>query len=267
VAVLVAVAVVWSNVSAAWIFLAVGAMGIYLLVKEKKPSELERLILFLVVIAVALASVPEWIHLAEKWGRFNTVLKFNGPGWALFAIAAIGSCWAMRERVAQGVWISSLALLVLLQSSFLIYSTAKRWRETGTVPIDNKYRVEQLYPADKELITKWTAMEPAQLAREQILEASGTEYSPKMFGRISALSGAKSFLLFHDHQHQWLLYGGKPEIDLRKQVVAKIYGGEYSSCEELRQLLQDHGITSVITGQLERETYASKDIEKLQSCL
>ncbi len=261
------VVIVGFNISAAWIFIAAGAVAVYLLGKRKELSDLERVILFAGFIAVALSSVPEWIHLYEKWGRFNTVLKFNGPSWALFAVASIGSCWALRKRMAHGVWIGSLTLFVALQSTFLFYSTAKQWREVGFQPIDNKYRVEQLYPADRELIAKWTAMEPAQLAGQQILEASGTEYSPKMFGRISALSGAKSYLLFHDHQHQWLLYGGKPEVDMRKQVVAKIYGGEYSSCAELRQLLQENGITAVITGQLERETYAPQDIEKLQSCL
>jgi uncharacterized membrane protein len=264
---LVLITIVGLNIAAAWIFIAVGAAALHLLFREKSLSERERVILFTVLVAVVLASVPEWIHLSEKWGRFNTVLKFNGPGWALFAIASMGACWNLRDRMAHGVWIASLALLVALQSSFLVYSNAKLWRERGPVSIDSKHRVEQLYPADRELIAKWTGIESAQLASHQILEASGTEYSPKMFGRISALSGAKSFLLFHDHQHQWLLYGGKPEIDLRKQVVAKIYGGEYSTCEELKQLLQTNGITAVITGQLERETYEPKNIQKLQSCL
>jgi|GEM_PF-6396061 len=255
------------NIPAAGVFIAVGGFATYLLTKKKTFSKPERLILFAVLVAVILASVPEWIHLAEKWGRFNTVLKFNSPGWALFAIASVGACWCLRARMARGVWIAMLAVLTVCQSSFLLYSTAKQLKDVGLQPIDSKYKVQTLYPSDTDLIAKWTAVDWSTLATQRIVEASGPEYSPKMFGRISALSGAKSFLLFHDHQHQWLLYGGKPEVDLRKQVVAKIYGGEYSSCEELKQLLQANGITAVITGQLERETYAPKDIEKLRSCL
>jgi uncharacterized membrane protein len=261
-----ATALIVFNLPGNWLFVAIAGVALYLLQKER-VAQSERLICFFVLLGVVFASVPEWIYLAEKWARFNTVLKLNGPSWALFALASIGAITNLREKLHKQLWLGLLMIFVATQSMFLFYSSSKQLREVGFQPIDNKHKVQRLYPEDKELIAKWTSMDAKTLASAQIVEASGTEYSPKMFGRISALSGAKSFLLFNDHQHQWLLYGGKPEIELRKQVVAKIYGGEYSTCAELRQLLQTNGITAVVTGQLERETYAPKDIEKLQSCL
>jgi YYY domain-containing protein len=216
---------------------------------------------FIVVLALALAYIPEFVYLRDLFGsRMNTVFKFYYQAWVLLGLAAVYGLSRLAERgTPLALRIPALVLAALLLLGGLWYplaaipSRADYFR--GEPSLDG-LRYLQLYnPADRAAI-EWLRANVSPDA--VVLESSGGSYSPEGAGRVSMSTGNPTLLGWDFHERQWRgdaydeLVAGRPE------ALDRIY--RTATAEELPALLDEWDVDYVYVGALEQNKYGVSDV-------
>ncbi len=219
------------------------------------------LVVFMVVIALVLAYIPEFIYLRDLFGsRMNTVFKFYYQAWALLGMAAVYGLSRLAEHGTR----PALRIPALVVAGLLLLGGL--WYPLAAIPSKADYfrgepsldglRYLQLYnPADRAAIN-WLRANVAPDA--VVLEASGGSYSPEGAGRVSMSTGNPTLLGWDFHERQWRgdaydeLVAGRPE------ALDRIY--RTATAEELPALLDEWHVDYVYVGALEQNKYGVSDV-------
>ncbi len=216
---------------------------------------------FMVVIALALAYIPEFIYLRDLFGsRMNTVFKFYYQAWALLGMAAAYGLSRLAERGTRPV----LRIPALVVAGLLLFGGL--WYPLAAIPSKADYfrgepsldglRYLQLYnPADRAAI-EWLRANVAPDA--VVVEASGGSYSPEGAGRVSMSTGNPTLLGWDFHERQWRGEAYDELVAGRPEALERIY--RTATAEELPALLDQWDVDYVYVGALERNKYGVGDV-------
>ncbi len=227
---------------------------------EPAPSA-DVLAVFMIVIALALAYIPEFIYLSDLFGsRMNTVFKFYYQAWALLGIAAVYGLSRLAERSTRPV----LRIPALVVAGLLLLGGL--WYPLAAIPSKADYfrgepsldglRYLQLYNRADRAAIEWLR---ANVAPDLVvLEASGGSYSPEGAGRVSMATGNPTLLGWDFHERQWRGEAYDELVAGRPEALERIY--RTATAEELPVLLDQWNVDYVYIGALERNKYGVSDV-------
>jgi YYY domain-containing protein len=218
---------------------------------------------FVLVCAVAglLATLSvEFVYLVDVFQvRANTIFKFYFQAWILMAIAgAYAVYWLGRSRGwLRSVFLVGFWLLFAMGMVFPVLGNVSRAGNFAHAPnLDGTAYLATAHPEDYAAIN-WLNenVEGAPI----ILETPGTGGSSYVYaGRVSALTGLPTLVGWAGHEGQWR---GSYEVQrAREPVIEEIYNT--ADIERARTLLNEHDITYVYVGPLERSTYSERGLSK-----
>jgi len=187
-----------------------------------------RFVLLCAVAGLLLTLSVEFVYLVDNFGvRMNTIFKFYFQAWVLMGIAAAFAVyWLARGRGA---------LRMAFQVGFwLLFALGMVYPVLG-----NASRAGNFEP------------EPT--------EAPGSGGSSYVYeGRVSALTGLPTLLGWAGHEGQWR--GSYTVQHAREPDIQTIYNT--LDVEAARSLLQEHGVTYVYVGPVERSRYEARGLQK-----
>ncbi|MFH1084789.1 MAG: DUF2298 domain-containing protein, partial [Chloroflexota bacterium] len=205
----------------------------------------------LALLGLGLTYAVEFVFLRDLFGtRMNTVFKVYYQAWTLLGLAAALAAprlWrgARGGRLALG----AAALLVgagLAYTGAAAYTRAEGYRRAPTLDGTAYLRDED---PDAAGALGWLL---AHASPEDILlEAPGVEYDAST-SRLSAFSGIPTVLGWPGHEEQWR--GDDREVLRRQRDIAAIY--TLADEAQALALLRAYGVTLVVVGPHERDTYA-----------
>jgi len=195
--------------------------------------------------------------------RMNTVFKFYLQVWLMWSIAAFyayyhlishnGAAWHGDNR--QKLWAGVLVILIAACAVFPVAATLARTGDFAANPaLDGMEYMKDKNIGDYYAIQWLSNISGAPV----ILEAPGRSYS---FGsRVSANTGLPTVTGWVNHELVWR--GDPGTIKERCRDVRTIY--ETNDIDEAAQLLEKYNISYVYVGDLEREMYSSRGLDKFE---
>jgi YYY domain-containing protein len=222
--------------------------------------------------ALLLIFGAEFFFVTDVFGsRLNTVFKFYYQAWLLLGVSAAAAAWLFvdqlkREsspalRTLQRGWVGLAGLVV---AAALLYSLGAILSRTdglsrGPRTLDGLAYVDNTPMASDLHLAEWLRANAGQ--HERIVEAPGGQYSSG--SRVSAWSGVPTVLGWRGHEKQW----GRNDATLaqREAAVETVY--KTTSLEEALAILQQYGVTYIVVGTIERQTYPPGGLQKFEGGL
>ncbi|MGA2111237.1 MAG: DUF2298 domain-containing protein [Anaerolineales bacterium] len=246
-----------------------------LLALQKNLSEAKRLILGMMVVALALTVVVEFVVLSGDISRMNTVFKFYIQVWILFALAAGPAlAWLLASRGQWSprlgsLWTVAVTLLVL-GAAFYTYQAGLSKVEDRMAPnaprtLDGMTYMAYAQYADQgqtmDLNEDFQAIEWMQeniIGSPVIVEANTVEYH--WGSRFTIYTGLPGVVGWDWHQRQQRGVVSPVEVDARVQEVKEFYTTTDQGWA--RQFLSRYQVSYIVVGELERAYYPSAGLEK-----
>lgn len=228
---------------------------------KQTPSHLP-FVLLLVLTGSLLTIGPEFVYLKDNFGqRLNTIFKFYYQAWAMFGIAGIyGLAYLQKHHLKLGrIAGIGYTLLFLIALTFPYHAIQSRQEEyaqgQNNTPTLNGLAYLMHSNPDEYAALSWLRENVSDTPI--ILEAVGGQYSN--YGRVSATTGLPTLLGWAGHEYQWRGYD-HPEPAIREPLVRQIYSTP--NLENVVDLLNQHKVTYIYVGGLERSSYGPNGLEK-----
>jgi YYY domain-containing protein len=213
----------------------------------------------LVALATAVVFLTETVYVSD---RMNTVFKYSLHAWLWLAVAAgvLLPCALASEAAAARAVRRDLAAIGLVCGLFTSAAAATgllrdpRARSSGPT-LDGLRYLRESHP-DEEEAYRWLREQVA--GSPVILEAEGPPYGP--FARVSMNTGLPTVLGWDHHLRQREHEGA--EIEARRRDVRALF--ESADAGAARALALRRGIALFFVGPLERATYSSAGLAKLE---
>ncbi|MBN1134255.1 MAG: hypothetical protein JXA38_04965 [Methanosarcinaceae archaeon] len=195
--------------------------------------------------------------------RMNTVFKFYVQIWIMWSIAAFYAYYQITSKnsaiMLSGnryrIWAGIAMVLILLCSVFPVAATiTKTGGFAGDLTLDGMDYMKNRNFGDYYAIQWLWNISGSQV----VLEAPGRSYS---FGsRVSTNTGFPAVIGWTNHELVWR--GDLEVIEERRRDVETIY--ETSDMLKAMQLIEKYNITYIYIGDLEKELYSSRGLEKFE---
>lgn len=246
-------------------FFAIIFSGYFLITKlySKKIllTESDKLILIMMLFSAICILIPEFVYIKDIYPahfRANTVFKF---GYQAFIISSIASSFMILRMISQKkFYLLSLSYFFILAAGIFLISLYPFFAVNSYFNSLRSYQglngigyLKDLYPTDFQAIS-WIRQNIH--GQPVILEAQGESYSD--FARVSANTGLPTVLGWP--VHEWLWRNSVEEINLRKEVVEKLY--QSTDLNLTKDLIKKYHISYVFIGILERQKYSKLNEEK-----
>ncbi len=256
-----------------WTFSIVGAMvgwALALLVGFAQTSQypgkhwlVEKFVLILLFVGLALPLVVEFIYLRDNFGiRMNTIFKFYFQAWVLLALASAFALYYVSVKLPtlpRLIWQMIMLVLILGGMIYPVLAVANKTNNFQNKPTLNGIEwISRHRPADYAGI-EW--LRTNAFAGSVVLEAPGDKHMAYRYeGRVSAMTGLPTLLGWGGHQSQWR--GNYDEPARREPDIEQLFNT--SDLGQTLQLLDKYGITYVYIGPLERERYSPQGLSKFE---
>jgi YYY domain-containing protein len=233
----------------------------------------------LLATALAIGIAVDVVVMKGDIERMNTVFKSYLQAWIFLSLAGSYALWYLgfvkgyftRIRVAKGLWLTGLALLVASSAVYSVLGTRVRLADrfdTSTFTLDGtKFAETASYTDDKGTVTfKWD-MDAIHWMQENVegspVIVEGRTPLYRWGGRVSIYTGLPTVLGWDWHQRQQRC-GASPctALDARIRDVHLIYASP-DAAEALR-LLREYDVTYLYVGELERNYYSISGLTKFQ---
>ncbi len=221
-------------------------------------------VLLLITLAALLILAPEFVYLRDQFGtRMNTVFKFYYQAWILLSLAAaFGAAVLLRSLrgPADWAWRVGLSLLLIAGLTYPALSLPNKTENfdpTFGRTLDGAAHLDQDNPDDAAAI-RFLQHVPLGV----VAEATASDASYKLYGRISTHTGLPTVLGWPGHEGQWR-GSYEPQGD-RLTDLETLYST--SNWIEASQIIARYGIRYVVVGSMEKNTYRVKE-EKFQQFL
>ena len=195
--------------------------------------------------------------------RMNTVFKFYMQIWIMWSIAAFYAYYQITLQKSgilhsgnrYRIWAGIAVVLIVLCAVFPVASTITKTRGfEADLTLDGMDHMKSRNIGDYYAIQWLWNISGSPV----VLEAPGRSYS---FGsRVSANTGLPTVIGWTSHELVWR--GDSGVIEERRRDVETIYG--ISDMEETMKLLEKYNISYVYVGDLERELYSSRGLDKFE---
>jgi uncharacterized membrane protein len=256
---------------------------------ETRPRSLLVLHLFLaslVVTALSLTFLIEFVRVANDIGRMNTVFKFSFQAWVLLGIAAAVSLaslvdswqqrsFALNQRIGWLVsmaWVVAFAFLFLGCAVYAPLATRARWRDRfdgrvgftldGQAYMASAEHREHEHPLklapDLEAI-RWLQAEIP--GTPVIVEGHMPEY--RWGGRISVNTGLPTVIGWSWHERQQRAALPQDVVARRVSDVDAIYTS--LDADRVAAILDRYQVEYVYVGSLERVLYPASGLAKFDT--
>jgi YYY domain-containing protein len=246
---------------------------------QPDASAFHLLPLGLLATALAIGIAVDIVVVKGDIERMNTVFKSYFQAWIFLSIAGAYALWYLgfvkgfflRIRVAKGVWLTGLALLVAGSAVYPILGTRERLADrfdTSTFTLDGTgFMQTESYTDDRGTVTfKWD-LEAIEWMQENLqgspVIVEGRTPLYRWGGRISIYTGLPTVLGWDWHQRQQRC-GLNPcdAVTARIVDVNRIYTS--TDATETLQLLNDYDVKYVYVGELEHNYYPDSGLRKFQ---
>ncbi len=235
-----------------------------------------RIVLALMILAIALTFATELVTLQNDTGRQNTIFKLYMQAWILFSVVSgVGLAWLLRasERwraYIRSPWLGFAALLLSLAALYPVMATqgkiAMRMVPQASHSLNGmEYMKQAVYGYgekaiplidDYKLIT-W--LQDNIKGTPVILEAQMPEY--QLGSRIAMYTGFPTVLGYRYHQTQQRSLDPLPNlVNGRMANVGGIYNTD--SVTVARSILRFYNVEYIIVGDLERAVYTPTGLLK-----
>ncbi len=210
----------------------------------------------LVVVAIILCLIPEYIFLDDPYGgeneRMNTIFKIYSSNWFIFHLGALGLIReaVVRWNINQWAKYSAMTAVLIFCSAFFVHtiSLRKTPERTATASLGSLADIADEFPGGAQAI-QFLRNQPGTV----VLEAQGNPYSWTSF--VSTLSDKDAFLGWANHVE--LLNREYPEINRRKQITSEFYNNP--SCERRLEIMRGEKIDYAVLGSLEKKQNSRAD--------
>jgi uncharacterized membrane protein len=229
-------------------------------------------VLAAITTALLLVFGAEFFFVTDVFGsRLNTVFKLYYQAWLLLGVSGAAGVWLVLDRLRteestslqmlRGAWTGVAVLMVLGALLYPIGATLSRTDglTRGPRTLDGLAYANNGPTATDIQIVHWLRNNASR--DERIVEAVGGQYS--LAGRISAWSGVPTMLGWPGHERQW---GRDFELVGQREVLVDIVYRS-ASLEEALSILQQYGVTYVVVGSVERQTYPPEGLQKFEGGL
>ena len=246
---------------------------------ESDGAPFHLLPLGLLATALALGIAVDIVVVKGDIERMNTVFKSYLQAWIFLSLAGAYALWYLgfvkgfflRIRIAKGVWLTGLALLVASSAVYPVLGTRVRLADrfdTSTFTLDGTAFMETaLYTDDKGTVTfKWD-LEAIEWMQENVqgspVIVEGRTPLYRWGGRVSIYTGLPTILGWDWHQRQQRCGLGPCDALVARIVdVNTIFAS--SNATEVLQLLNDYDVKYVYVGELEHNYYLLEGLTKFQ---
>jgi len=233
----------------------------------------------LLATALAIGIAVDIVVVKGDIERMNTVFKSYLQAWVFLSLAGAYALWYLgfvkgvflRIRVAKGVWLAWLALLVAGSAVYPVLGTRERLADrfdTSTFTLDGTAFMEtESYTDDRGTVTfKWD-LEAIDWMQENLkgspVIVEGRTPLYRWGGRVSIYTGLPTVLGWDWHQRQQ-----RCGLDPCDAVTARIVDVNtiYTSTDatETLQLLNDYNVKYVYVGELEHNYYPDAGLIKFE---
>lgn len=263
------------GISIIWIALPMMIWSLLLLVRPKAEL-LDRLLCFVVGVALFATLLVEMIHLEGDYGRMNTVFKFYNQVWIMLSVCAAYSFAMVSSRLVQplqihwSLWRINVVLLIFGAFLYPVFAgtdkITDRMSDSAPHTLDGmKYMETSWYWQDgfnMDLSQDYDAiiwMQENVEGSPVIVEANATEY--KFGSRYTMYTGLPGVVGWNYHQRQ---QRGpiSEEVWTRVNEIAHFYNT--TNIEAARQFLEKYNVKYIIVGQMERGLYGDAGIMKFE---
>ena len=229
--------------------------------KKKKLLHVDKFILLLIMLGIALIIIPEFIYLKDIYPahyRANTMFKLVFQSFIILSLVS----GYVYVRIATSVQKRTLRFLFLLPASLLIFAVmlypnqaTKSYYGDFKVytSLDGTAYLKKLYPTDADAIA-W--LNKHVTGQPVILEAQGDSYTD--FGRVSTNTGLPTILGWT--VHEWLWRGDYGIPAPRIDEIKTLY--ETTDIQKTKELLKKYNVSYVFIGTLEFQKYPQLDENK-----
>ena len=252
------------------------ALALWLFLRPHQAIE-KRLVLLMVLGALALTLAVEVVVLQGDISRMNTVFKFYLQVWILLAVAAGAALgWlipALRKvpETLRLVWLMALGLLVFLAALYPLMATrAKvedRWNPAAPHTLDGMAYMPTIQYAENERMLDLAA-DYAMLRwlqdhiKGNPVVAEGLSWREYLWGsRVSVYTGLPAVVGWNWHQRQQRPWQAD-EVWGRHADVAELYNT--LDPQRAMALLNRYNVSLIIVGELERAYYHPAGLEKFR---
>lgn len=223
--------------------------------------------------AMLLIYGAEFFFITDVFGtRLNTVFKLYYQAWLLLGVSGAASAWLLLHRTKAEPSTPKLRLpafavggiAALLIAGAMLYPLGATLSRTEGLARGPRTLDGLAYTFEGRLIGDYTLVnwlrnnaDPA----DTLVEGIGGSYT--LAGRISSRSGVPAVLGWRGHQRQW----GRDEAVLSERNAAVDEAYSTPSLEEAVAILRQYGVTYVVVGDFERQTYPAEGLEKFETGL
>jgi YYY domain-containing protein len=261
-----------------WVFLCLALLGgcsWALLSRETDSGEamdIDQFLAILCGVGVLLPFMLEIFYLRDNFGtRMNSVFKFYFQAWVLLALG--GTCALHLLNTRLHGWPKHavnviVGLAVIAGMAYPILAIPNKMGNLGGAPtLDGMAWMSQVYPDDYSAI-KW--LQNHGQSNDIVLECPGSGAikgnpigSYNYVSRVSALTGMPTLLGWGGHEAQWR--GNYNEPGKRESDIETIY--QTTDPQKALTLIARYHITYVYVGDLERERYSSRGLDKFSAIM
>ena len=246
---------------------------------ESDGAPFHLLPLGLLATALAIGIAVDIVVVKGDIERMNTVFKSYLQAWIFLSLAGAYALWYLgfvkgfflRIRVAKGVWLTGLALLVASSAVYPVLGTRERLADrfdTSAFTLDGTaFTQTATYTDDIGTVTlKWD-MDAIEWMQENVqgspVIVEGRTPLYRWGGRVSIYTGLPTVLGWDWHQRQQRCGLGPCDALVTRIVdVNTIYASP--SASEVLELLDDYDVKYVYVGETERNYYLAEGLTKFQ---
>lgn len=231
--------------------------------------------LLLVVIAILMTLIPEFIYLRDNFGvRINTIFKFYYQAWVLFALGSAYGVYTVLndERTSSALRVISGVLVAIVLTLGMIYPIAGIYHRTqiesgrayafDPAPLTLNGAAGFASGDDYAAITCISALTSGEIVT--IAEATGPAYHEE-YGRVAALTGQPVLLGWDNHERQWRGPTYSQTVGTRARDLQSLYNDP--RWETARELLARYQVDYVFFGQTEHNDFGAVAEQKFRDNL
>ena len=226
--------------------------------------------------ALALGIVVDLVTVNNDIDRMNTVFKLYLQAWVLYGLASgvilwyLVTAWGPPWRnfsLGKGVWVAVFALLLVSASIYPVLGTRARLADrfsTASGGLDGTQYMEVTVYRDAEgpIALRWDR-EAIDWLRANVqgtpVIAEGNTPTYRWGSRVSVYTGFPGIVGWQWHQIQQR-YDYEYEVNRRIAQVHRLF--TTASEEQALQILQEHDVSYVYVGKLERLYYPETGLSK-----
>jgi uncharacterized membrane protein len=235
-----------------------------------------RIVLALMILALALTMGAEMVTLANDSGRQNTIFKLYMQVWILFSvIGGVGVAWLVRASERWGLllrspWLALLALLMAIAGLFPLMSTqgkiAMRMAPQAPHVLDGlQYMNYAVYTEGEKQVPLKDELDLITWLQDNIqgspvmLEAQQPEY--RLGNRIAMTTGLPAVVGYRYHQTQQRSLDPLPQLVNGRMANV---GGLYNTPDitVAREMLRQFEVEYIVVAGLERAIYKPEGLAK-----